>query len=423
MKITKGEIVRLIFGLTMLIFLIFFIPLYSWLPFALIFLLVIFVLIYDRIDNLLKSVSPITIIKILDAIAFVVANFIIFLLFEHYLQIDKKGFYIFLFVLSIIIVKTEWILQIINRTPSSTTNHLPKKIRYPFSKRILLNTLPIGLKQFFYNILYLSFPIFLIWLSLTGFAFLLGFIDVEIIQYSLEVITAISIGLGIFQYFLKRQEEKVFIKINLLIKRIDSIINTEISFEKYLEQLEMGNEKESLKKWIINRTDPKAYASDLLPYFVKQPEVRKFYKEILTKVQVPLIQLSINYADSNKKFKVLDSAAIYPEYSQYHEKLINSYKSFFGKENEDKIFINIQKSIDLQEFGNLTLSNINIIHELLADFININSRLELEKMINTGNSEDLDMNEPSSDAYRESLKRRIFKRIFRDILGYSKPSL
>jgi len=412
---------ELVMGIVFLLLLVILTPIFPLIGFVSLFLFILAVLFIDSID-------AITIVKFLDFIAFCIANWVIYLIFEQFLSIEQKWFYIFLFIISIVIVKIEWVLIFIRKisTPAPQTSIGFPKVK--FSKGIVLKFIPIAIKQLFFNSIYALFPVFLVWLGFSMLSFLIHVISIPAImdpQYAdpFVIITAISISLGIFQYYLKRQEEKVFVRINQVLRQIDAIINDETSFENFYEQVRKGNETDPFTKWMVNQTNPRAYAIDILPKLLEVPILRRMYSNVLKKMQVPLIQLSINYADSNRKFKAIEDASVLTEYSNHHEKILKIYDDFFGENRDSKIIEKITKNIDISEFGMLTLSNINILQEVLPEFINIKSRQEFEKTLNRTNTPENEedtteiVEKLSSLKRRELLKKRIFRKLLNQIMS------
>ena len=402
-----------LFGIIVLISLILLTPLYPLIGFAFLILLLLILVFIDSIDTIL-------IIKFIDFVSFCIANYIVFLIFEHFFSIEQKWFYVLLFILSIIIVKIEWVLTLIRKISSISDSQNLGFPKVNVSKGIFITVIPVAIKQLFYNSVYAIFPVFLVWLGFSIISFLMDFISIPSINSTnvtepFAIITAISISLGIFQYYLKRQEEKVFTRIDHFLRQIDAIINEETSFDAFYNRVKNSEEPESFTKWIINQTDPRAFAFELLPRFLEIPRLRRLYSNVLNKMQVPLIQLSINYADSNKKFKAIEDSSIISEHSGHQDRLYKIYDDFFGKERDPMIIEKIRKSIDVPEFGMLALSNINIVQEILPGFINIKSRQELDKMLTKKASpetcEDL-----SSFKRREAMRSRIYQELFADIL-------
>ena len=121
----------------------------------------------------------------------------------------------------------------------------------------------IILKQTFFNTLYYLFPVYLVWLSLSGALYLLGWSDYRPHHNFLQIITAFSIPLAIFNYFLKRHEEKIAIKISQIANRISTLIEEETSFEKFLENID----DKDLKSWIARHIEPKLLLQDIISTF------------------------------------------------------------------------------------------------------------------------------------------------------------
>jgi len=402
-----------IFGVALLFFLILLTPEYPLIGLAFLVVMLFSLIFIDSIDAIL-------IVKFIDFIAFCIANYVVFLIFEHFFSIEQKWFYILLFILSVIIVKIEWILILIRKisTMSASQNIGFPKINV--SKGIFITVIPVAIKQLFFNSVYAIFPVFLVWLGFSIIAFLtnsiaIPSIDSQNVTEPFAIITAISISLGIFQYYLKRQEEKVFARIDHILRQMDAIINEETSFDVFYSRVKNSEEPESFTKWIINQTDPRAFAFELLPRFLEIPRLRRLYSNILNKMQVPLIQLSINYADSSKKFKAIEDSSLLSEHTGHQDRLYKIYDGFFGEERDSEIIEKIRKNIDIFEFGMLTLSNINIVQEILPGFINLKSRQEFEKILNKEISQEK-CEDLSSFKRREIMRSRIYQKLLSEIM-------
>lgn len=382
-------------------------------------------IICTLIGSLIYSINFLTLIKTFDFIAFCIANLIVYLLFKNFFEVSQQWIYIGFFLLSIIIVKIEWVLILYKKITSKNDSGEFDEINSDVQFQSLLYIIPVSIKQLYYNTLYSLFPVFLVWL---GFLILVYFISPTSIpsinssqntEY-FAIIIVITISLGIFQYYLKRQEEKVFNKIQLIIKKIDSIINEEVSFERFYIKLKEDNDVDSVKlaKWIISKTDPRIYAREILLDTLRIPKTKDFFLRAISKTRTPLIQLSINYADSNKKFKLIEDACIFDTNSNYHKNLIKKYQDFFSDELDDERYEKIKEQIDVLEFTILTLSNINIIHEIIPVFINIKSQQEFNEFFSKSKRK-AEYNPQSYAEFRDLLKMRIYKKMTNQIITFS----
>lgn len=241
-------------------------------------------------------------------------------------------------------------------------------------------------------------------------------ITLQNITQPFEIVAAISISLGIFQYYLKRQEEKVFVRINIILRKIENIINEETSFDVFYDRVKNADGIDTFTKWIITHTDPRAFAFDLLPQFLGQPRLLRAYTTVLKKSPVPLMQMSINYADSNKKFKTIEDSSLLAESSGHHGTLLRQYDIFFGESRDSEIIEKINESIDIPEFGILTLTNINIVQEILPQFIDIKLREVFTRTLRRELTTVEDSGSLSSAKRREQLRSRIYKKLLNEIM-------
>lgn len=413
----KDQIKEIGFGLASLILLIILLTFFQLIGFLI--FLVVLILFYGNkaIFSFLTSITAIDIARFIDFICFCLANWILYLFFDHFLFLTPKLVYLGFFALSVIIIKTDWVLRFLKKLTQQNTSYREKRKNIKLSQGLILKFFPITIKQLFFNTFYSIFPIYLIWISSGGFLFLLGFVKITppdiFLPYIFEIIVVISILLGIFEYFLKRQEEKVFNKIIFVVKKIGNIINQETSFDVFYQSI-VEKDDDSFIKWIITQTNPQSYALNILPQLLTTPRTRRAIERILLKTKVPLLQLSINYADSDRKFKNIEEACLVATDLSLQTMLIENYRVFFGQPRDKQIILKIKEQIDLEEFENLTLSNINILHEILTEFISIKSRDDFNNLFNI--EDDDDTNTISSSIRRETLRKRIMKTILEEIL-------
>ncbi|GEM_PF-4032046 len=126
------------------------------------------------------------------------------------------------------------------------------------------------------------------------------------------------------------------------------------------------------------------------------------------------LQISLTYPDSQKKFEIIEIAAKANE--KQRERLIKAYKDFFLNEDTVKrIMEKIEKEVDLKEFGRLAFSNINIVHEILLEFISFELKKAFEDILLKGReiAQNSVENFYSSKDFRNALSQRIILNIIR----------
>ena len=390
------------------------------------FLIGILILFWTIIFGVKKeSLTIISLIRELDFIGFICANLCMYLLFNYFLNPTQSWIFIFFFVISFAILCIDKIIRIFQKNmplsyqlPITPLNfsELKKKMGYLFA--------PILVKQIFFNILFYLFPLILIWLSLAGLFFLVNLVDYTVATHFFEVITVVSIILGIFQFYIQRIEVNVKVKIQKYIQRIDQIVEKETDFEHFLNFIEKDG---PFSTWIYETIFPKLYANDILVKILSDAKQNhhQLITELIKRINGPLVTISNASLSSNQYFFEIERK----EKNEYffegvnYIKLNGYYSSFFGEKTETKILTEIEKELNIQEFGILTLSNINLFQEALTELISSDLERTIGHMYET--HEDKfpqkktqqtrlpleDLFEPewmSSKENREKLKSRIF---------------
>lgn len=101
------------------------------------------------------------------------------------------------------------------------------------------------------------------------------------------------------------------------------------------------------------------------------------------------------------------------ENKQLREKLLKAYNRFFLGENTfENIMNQIEQKIDLNEFGRLMLSNINLIHEIMPEFIWLEFRRSFEAVFLGGEVEEVYRDELSTyKEFKEALNKRVVREV------------
>lgn len=289
-------------------------------------------------------------------------------------------------------------------------------IRDIFNVMRIRNILVI-FKQLFFNTLYELFSVYIIWISILGFLHLTGLLKIEISDPTsfYQISTLFGLLLGIFQFMLKRNEEKIVTKINGIIRHIESIINKEATFNDFISDLSDDQSNNSLKSWIYKTTDPKLQTLDFFKSLVENKDVAKHIFRSMRKNGTPL-SINISYQDSNQKFDVLDMAA--EGNSNNRKKLHKAYKDFFcngAKINEIIDFVN--EEIDMNEFRLVALNNMNIVSEIIPQFTNYNLRDYVDELIDECDKSDTkDIDFSSSSEYRQYLHNQVIIRLMKKVI-------
>lgn len=363
------------------------------------------------------------IVKGIDFIGFFIANIVLFGIFRIYLPGSGIKTYLIMVGLSLIVIKTQSVFHVIyylaEKFQSDSNKKTPESKNdsgdLSLSPKIWAIAIFICIKQAFFNVAYYLFPVLLVWLSVAGFFYVFGIVQYHPNQDFFEIITILSISLAIFQYFLKRHEEKIATNIGLIVKKIGDSINHSTTFEEYYKSLGNDEDSEELKKWITKNIDPKLLVQDFLSTIAENKETVRLFERIMrpSKSKVPF-QISVSYPESNKKYEILEWNA--NEKSSQKKKLIQSYQKFFANEALfEEIFDKIEQDIDIDEFGMLTISNINIIHEISPEFIQFQLRGAIGTLFRKDNPDPFNSKLETSIEFRDALSQKIWVRIFHKI--------
>ena len=342
---------------------------------------------------------------------------------------------------SICVLKIQWLFLVADRNREKEVSSASmdwgavtkvKKI-YQFLKDFPLKAIPIVFKQLVINTIYETFPVFLIWLGVFGLYYLVenltGSLNYSPGAYFFEIVASFGILLGVFQYYLQRHDEKIATKIALFSKRISAIMNEELSFEKLYSSLPDNNSTRAkddgyeVKRWIDRNRDPKMRLVEALKPLTEEREVRRLFLDWIKRagLNAPL-NFQVPYADSDSKFDELESCALG---APMRKKLIKAYNSFFEDEQRvDEITSKIKAEIDMQEFGNLCLGNINILQEIFPQLINRKLRNTVENLCfskehaDGGEADHVDKEEVflSFRKRREILEGKITQKLIDEIL-------
>lgn len=268
------------------------------------------------------------------------------------------------------------------------------------------------LKQLFFNVSYDLFPMLLIWLSILGVVILFDWIELPIGSEFITSITAFSILLGLFQYFLKRHEEKIFSKIAQIQNRVNKIVIEESSFDNFYKTVDNSLVKDFIK-WNI---EPKLTGIDFFKMAFADIEFREIYNKYSKERRPIPIQLGLsNNLSSDQKYSLLELIAENPSESYKKELLSDAYEKFFSDIAYHKIIKRIHNEIDTQEFGILAMSNINILQEVLPDLINIKLQKAFDN-ITMDTEIKPNIPEPISQLYRQYLLEKVNVQLQRDFL-------
>lgn len=395
------------------------------------------------------------VVKILSIIGFIVANVLSYLILKVFIKELSIFHFLFLLILSAIILRIDFSLWIYDSTKSelkmlrpsiiSRGKKIIKKIKTsPYLiASILKNIIPIVrkavhkvcifkkkvfttlnlfvlLRLLFFNTCYELFSVYILWLSLLGLVYLTGILEIQMTntRFFFEAITVFGLFLGIFQFLLQRNEEKINVRINQNSQIIDSIIDDQTSFYRFYNSIPDADDRYNpLKNWISSQTDPKVKMLDLLKVVSENKQASQFMFRYISKQQVPF---SINMAsqDSNTKFQTLDIAA---ETNLSRKKDLHKvYVHFFTDEARIKEIIKaVDAELDMKEFRLIALSNINIIQEITPKFSEYSLRNLVGKLFEENeNQNDVEEIEFSSyKEYKKYFRSNVYLRLLKQMLN------
>ncbi len=214
-------------------------------------------------------------------------------------------------------------------------------------------------RTIFFNVSYMLFPLFFIWLAFLGGAWTLKIITLTgNLSIFASVVTVLGVIFGLLQYYFSRHEEKVQQK---LVTYFTNMVfpTDQFSFDKFKEFIGGDGQHSDIK----NETNKLADINyQDIGQFVGRGGASKSY-----------ITLNVPTFDDGIKFGLLELK------TKNKEKLIASYKAFFDKKRKE-IVENLKKqNSKLNELVWFMLSNINIVEEANVAFLNINFEKEEPK--------------------------------------------
>lgn len=384
-------------------------------------------------------VGTIKVIRFVELVSFLTA-FLILCAFFAKIESYKVTIAVIVFFVSLMVIKTDLLFYYSNNAKEIISNWLEtgkilivgiKKLLGIFFKLLksrklflklkaffheiprqslrFLKYICVIFKQIFFNVCYDIFPILLIWLSVSGFIVIFNITSIPGLKDNLNPILAFGILLGIFQYFLKRHEEKIFPKISTVPKRINAIIAEETDFSNFFDSLEKSLLKDDIKKVI----DPKLTALDFVIAAYNEPELKPLFRNWNKKKSPIPIQPVINYHyNSDQQYQLAEMKA---KETDQEKELYNAYLDFFTVTANKEINNRIKCEVDIDEFAILAQSNINIIQEVIPQFINLNLQKEFDKI--TDDSVLIALpTEPSATEFKEYLEKLIYSEIWSKIL-------
>ncbi|WP_129582707.1 hypothetical protein [Methanolobus psychrotolerans] len=377
-------------------------------------------------------VNTISILRFLSFLGFLFANLISLIFFNHFISEVPIFAYIAPIFISLLIFKADFTIwahyslkeRLFSKNKDPAKDPANKKtIKVSVGKLLSLKYCVVLMKQTFFNTLYELFPVYFIWLSVFGFFFWIDVLKIAPNAIFYQVIAIFGILLGIFQFSLKRYEDKIAIKMAMNTKIITNILNEETSFDEFYQSLDDNNDK-ALKNWINNSVDPKIQTIDYLKSIARDDDAVKMLKTIMRKTRTTgLINVNYSPQDSNQKFQTIENMCETDK--KRKEELIKAYSSFFETEETIKTIVKkIKDEIDFKEFGITAISNINIISEVIPQFASSKFRNLFDDMLTEATEfpekgDELTHSDEliSSKELRNNLYSEILKRLIAEIIN------
>ncbi len=354
------------------------------------------------------------------------ANFFVFLFFWCFLSSVPIIYFLIAGGVAICVLKIQWLFLLADKyrevgkdsTSRVWSNIIStvKRIR-GFAGLFSVKTFAVIIKQLMINIVYEAFPVLLIWLGVLGTSYLIG-VFIGPASYSpnvhfFEILTSFGIVLGVFQYYLKRHEEKIATRITHFSQRISAIISGELNFERFYSNLTKIDGGKEIIAWIDRNTDPKMRFIELLKLMAEDKDIIKLFSRRRSEGGINF-SFPVSYANSDDKFNQLET---YASGIPMRKKLQRVYDSFFEDEKIDEIIEKIKEDIDIQEFGNLCLGNINILQEVFPQLINRKLRTEVVNLYFHQECNNEGETFHSFKKRREMFEGRITRKLMKEILG------
>lgn len=324
-----------------------------------------------------------------ELFSFGLANFLVSVFFWYFLPGVPIIYFLIAGGVAICVLKIQWLFLLADKykgigRDGSFWNwgsiNILKRIR-KFLGLFSVKAFVIVIKQLVINTVYETFPVFLIWLGVFGISYLIGIFGGSAgyspNTYFFEIVASFGIVLGVFQYYLKRHEEKIATKITLFSQRISVIMREELNFEKFYSSLTEIDGGKEIKTWIDRNIEPKMRFVEILKLMAEDKDVvkRLFGKRSGNNMT---FNFPVSYANSDDRFNQLEMYALG---DPMKKKLQKVYDSFFEDERKvDEIIEKIKEEIDVQEFGNLCLGNINILQEVFPQLINRKLKIAVESL-------------------------------------------
>lgn len=383
-----------------------------------------------------------TLLRGLSLIGFIAANYICLLFFQQYILNLSTTYCLLLILITFMILKLDFtlllyetiknkMLSAYKSITSKNKSYNQKLVGSSFKdekneSEIHNLSLIIGevfnvkndlifVKVVFFNTLYELFAVYIVWISILGFLHLISFYELELVEKSsfFQISALIGLMLGIFQFILQRNEDKILTKIQITSKRIEQIVEQELTFDEFYDSIPNNETKKHLRRYIQRVVDPKLQVKDFFITLMEDKHIRRFLFKHIDKTP---ISINLSYQGSKQKFERLDD--VVKTDIKRKKQLHDSYNSFFVSSNKvNKIVDKIYQEIDMNDFRLIVLSNINIISEILPQFTNRNYKKLIEDIsLEDKRVDPKNINFSSSREYKQYLHNQVFIQLMKKII-------
>ena len=305
------------------------------------------------------------VIFLLDLLVFLLANFALYLIIMPQLEIKINIELLFLVIIltSLLILKTDILVKVIRRQTFYANKNI-SDFRPNF--RIFSLFFVILPRFLFFGSLYYLFPLLLVWLAVIGILLYLDFVAIIDTAQFIRLITLLSILFALFQYYLKRYEEKIQNVARTKLIELLKVVDDSISFDEFLEYLE---EKDEDLFNLINENQKDEGFKKILEIF----KVAKFPGKSVYQIYAPIF-LTSQHTNLGEFLYFEDELE-----GENKSKLLKYYNEYFNKVLKECLLNNLRNRETLNELLNLSLTNLVFIPEIEFDIITVFAESEKNK--------------------------------------------
>lgn len=328
----------------------------------------------SRFIDFVKNPSMVSLIEYLPLISFIISNFFILKIFDHFFNLNQFSifslpphytFWIYFLVgvtFSLLIIKTNFVIRIKNgigdlfaflKNSGSVIREITKKKKLHAWK--VTDIFLMSLRNLFFNVLNDLFILTIFWVSFFSILYFVGKLPLPSnFNFSpfFEAIGAIGILSGFFQFYTDSYKKQSAELIKSLTKKQLKILE-EVSMDDFLVFLERKGKRDDAEKIANKIVNTDKVLSEVMSY-------PGFRNTPITVYNLP----SMGYSNSLSMFQILDvyASAFSSEISK--EQLNEYYKEYFSEKL--KQYKNDSESTEIAEMRKLIFSTIVFSDEILS---------------------------------------------------------